>query len=259
MSASSSQIDSLRKLKDGKPKSGQKWVVYTTVYNQDLIGKIGKRDDEHGLIIFFEACGTYDEAKEVAIEKMRYSGYKHMEIAKCLQFNKLKFGTGSEKGTSEDIIFDEDTKRVSEYQEAIWKEEKEKKKKQEDLKASITEENENEKNPSHIEHYKRNVMLAIENRDAARRFERQAVEMRKKYEERLSASINHYSEHPEHDSKLLPFLKKKLEERGESNIYTSFENDYSEFRRRIIDGAKFKHFSSVVPGSGPISVISPKS
>lgn len=227
--SSSQQIESLMKLKDGEAKGGKRYFVYAVVYNKNLVGKEGKADDEHGLVIILDACDTGEEAADSARREIERTGYKGINVVAARKFDRLS----PVGGKVHEVIIDASSGKISEYQKDLWKEEEAMKKREEQLRKEIEAEIAEEKDPDSIEAYKRDVIVAIQNLKIAREFEAKAAEMREKYTERMKAGSAKLSKHPEFSDKLLPYLKEKLTARKESALYDIYAGEYPTILSRM--------------------------
>lgn len=243
VSSSGQQIESLKKLKDGEAKGGKRYFVYAVVYNKNLVGKEGKADDEHGLVIILDACDTGEEAAESARKEIERTGYKGINVVAARKFDRLS----PVGGKVHEVIIDSATGKISEYQKDLWKEEEMMKKREEQLKKEIEVEIAEEKDPDSIEAYKRDVIVAIQNLKVAREFEAKAAEMREKYTERMKGGSAKLSKHPEFADKLLPYLKEKLTSRKETGLYDMYAGEYPTILSRMKGMIAIKSPSTPVP------------
>jgi len=107
--------------------------------------------------------------------------------------------------------------------------------KQLQLEQDITKEAEAENDPDNIEHFKRQCYLAIKNLAAYRKHREDMKLAEANFVKRMEAVKEHHLKHPEHEAKFLPYLKKKLQERGESALYDAIEKGYPEIHDRLRD------------------------
>jgi hypothetical protein len=98
----------------------------------------------------------------------------------------------------------------------------------------IMKEAEDETDPDSIEHFKRQCFVAIKNRSAFQLHSKEAETAWENYKKRETAVREHFARHPEHEKEWLPYLKEKLTERGELNLYLGIEAAYKEIRDEIL-------------------------
>lgn len=227
------KVNSLQALSKLRPKLGQYWCVSAFVLNRDMIKEDGTLDDLHAMMWSF---GTFDErdkdkADEHAKNIIAITGHP------CVIVHRygtpvpltLKFDPQTVTEVSVDM-----KGRIIELESAKYKQEREEYEKRVTLERDIMKEAEEETDPSNIEHFKRQCYLAIKNRANFQVHSREADAAWQNYKKREMAVRDHFAKYPQHEAQWLPYLKQKLTERGELDLYRSMETAYHEIRDELL-------------------------
>ncbi len=200
--------------------------------NKDIIEKDGKISDTFGAAF---CLGSFDDqlkAEQHAKEIIQLTQHPAI-IAVKYGFPILLKPTLDPK-TVTTVTLDAKGKLIEmdnkQYQEDIDKYEERMR-----LQKELEEEDAKESDPDDIEHMKRACYLMVKNKATYEVLQKQADEAKANYEKRLAQFRDHYRRHPEHEEKLMPYLKKKLLERGELPTYEAVEAGYLAMRSEVLE------------------------
>lgn len=226
-----SKVEGLQAITKLRPISGCKYGVYTYALNKDIIDKDGKVDDFRG--VFF-LLGTFDEKTDAENHvKNLMIKTKHSEFYISEYGKVIRIETNIDTSNISKVYFDSNNK-IKQLETEQYMKDKEIYEKKMKLENDIVQEAENEFDPNHIDHFQRQCYLALKNKV---NYETKKIEMEKilnNYEKNIKSIREHYTAHPEHEGQWLPNLKNKLQERGEVNMYTMIESNYSKYRDELL-------------------------
>ena len=229
--APKSNIQSLKSIMKLPIQRGCNWNVFTYVLNQDLIGEDGKIDDLRAVVFCLGSFYDKGEAENHAKAIIEKTGYTNIIVAKYGLPIPLSVNPSSD--TIEILTVDMNNK-IIELESDQYKRQKEAYEKKVKAEMDILNESQSELDEDNIEYYKRNVILAVKHYSMQKDLLMKAKEASQNFEKRKKILQEHLIKHPEHDDMLLPFLKEKLESRGENELYMRIETSYSELKKNLL-------------------------
>lgn len=225
------KVNSLQALTRLRAKRGCEWCTFAFVLNRDMIKPDGSLDELHAIVFPLGSFSDQDKAEEHAKNVISITGHPGVIAAKYA-FPVPLTSKFDPKVVTEVAL---DAKgRLLELESAQYKREREEYERRVKQEKDIMKEAEEETNPDSIEHFKRKCYLAIQNRAKYQFHTREAETAWQNYKKREMEVRDHFSRHPEHEKDWLPYLKEKLEERGEMNLYLSMEAAYHELRDELL-------------------------
>lgn len=218
-------ITCLKKLIVSPIRQESLWNVYAYVINQDIVSPTGAIDDLRAYIFPLGGFCDYKKAEKHVKKLIETTGYNHIVIAKYGMAIPITVNVDTNVITQVTVdtenklinMENEETKRQKELYE-------EKVKYEQDLK----EECQNEGNVDHIEYFKRQAYLASMHYQRYHELSKKRDEAYQAYQHRKTLLNNHLKNHPEHKELFLPFLKEKLSQRGENDLYKNIEQAYDQ-------------------------------
>ena len=224
------RVNSLQALTRLRAKKGCDWCTFAFVLNQDMIKPDGTLDDLHALVFplgsFSEQSQAEDHAKNViAITK-------HPGVIAARYGVPVPLTTKFNPEAVTEVRLDNG--RIVELENAQYKREQEEYERRIKQERDLVKEAEEETNTESIEHFKRQCYLAIKNRASYQVHMREADAAWQSYKKREMAVRDHFARHPEHEKEWLPYLKQKLAERGEMNLYLGIEAAYNEIHDELL-------------------------
>lgn len=225
-----SQVNSLQALTRLRAKRGSEWCTFAFVLNRDMIQPDGTLDDLHAVVFPLGSFSDQEASDEHAKNVIAITGHKGVISARYGYPVKLTTKFDPEAVTEVYV----DNGRIVELETQQYKREVEEYEKRIKQEQELVKEAEDETNPDSIEHFKRHCYLAIKNRASYNVHRKEADSAWNSYKKREAALRDHFARHPEHEKEWLPYLKQKLAERGELNLYTGIEAAYSEIREELL-------------------------
>ena len=225
------KVNSLQSLMKLRPINGCQWSTIAFVLNRDMIKPDGTLDDLHAVIFPLGSFYDQDKAEEHAKNVIAITGHPGVIVA---QYGApVKLTTKFDPDNVVEVALDPKG-RIIELESAQYKREKEEYEKRLKIERDIMIEAEEENDPDNIEHFKRQCFLAIKNRSSYQVHTREADTAWQNYKKREMSVREHFARHPEHESQWLPYLKEKLTERGELDLYNGIEVAYKELRDELL-------------------------
>jgi hypothetical protein len=223
--------NSLQALVKLKPNSGQEYNVLAYVLNRDMIKPDGTLDDIHGIVFPLGSFSSKEKAEDHAKTIIESTGHPAVVVAGYGY--PVRLTPNLDSATTVDVPVDIKGKLIN-MEDAQFNMEKATLEKKIKLEKELLEEAERETNPSDIEHYKRQWYLAIKNHATYLAHKKIMEEAQSNYQKRVKAIQDHYTKYPDHDTKIMNYLKEKLVERGEGDLYDSLEVAYNELHPTVI-------------------------
>ena len=223
--------DSLQALARLKGPQGNDWCVLAYVLNHDIIDKDGKVDDFRGVVFPLGSFDDQERAERHAKGIIELTGHAGVIVARYARPVPLTVKFDSKAVV--EVPVDSKGKLVQ-LETAQYKYENEEYERRVKREKELTKEAEEETDRNSIEHFKRHCYLAIKDRAALEYHKKQMAEMQLNYDKHQAAIREHYTRHPEHEEQWLPYMKKKLLERGEEPLYINLENGYAKLRDELL-------------------------
>lgn len=226
------KVNSFQALSRLKPKRGSEWCTIAFALNRDIVDKDGKIDDLYGMIFSLGSFDEQEKAETHAKNIISLTGHPGVIVAKygCAVPLSSKF----DPNNVVDVPVDLKGKMVN-LESSQYKHDKETFEKRVIQEREMVQEAEDETDINHIEHFKRQCFLAIKNRANYQMHQKQAEEYWNSYKKRETNVREHFKNHPNHEQNWLSYFKEKLEERGESQIYSGIESAYLELRDELLE------------------------
>lgn len=211
------------------PEKKMSWCTFAFALNNDI--KDSKDDDLYGMIIPLGSFKTKEASDSHAKHIVEVTGHPSVVSARYACAVPMMSTFDSEHNVpvkvdvAGNIIKCEDSQYTREnemYEKNL--------KRSEELEAEA----EAETDPDHIEYMKRNCFLAVKNYAKYQHHLKEAEEAHKDYSTRKLNVQRHLQSHPNNEVEWLPYLRKKLYERGEESLYASIENGYKKIRDDIL-------------------------
>src|SRR5436853_2342667 len=225
------KVNSLQALIRLRPKHGHEWCVLAFVLNRDIIKQDGTLDDLYGMVFLLGSFKEQTDAEEHAKNIIALTG--HPFVIPVRYAYPFRLSTQFDPATVTEVSVDTKGKLI-ELESADYKRQRQEFEKRVKIERDIMKEAEEETDPDSIEHFKRQCYLAIKNRSVYNKHCKEAEVALQNYRKRESAVRDHYNRHPEHEEQWLPYLKEKLIERGEMDLYNGLANAYKEIREEIL-------------------------
>jgi len=226
------KINSLQALTRLKPKRGSEWCTFAFVLNRDMIKPDGSLDELHAVVFPLGAFDEQEKAEKHAKSIIEITGHPGV-IAACYG-SPIPLTTNFDPSVVEDVPVNMKG-RLIKLESDQYKRDREQYEERAKIERELVKEAEEETDPDHIEHFKRQCYLAIK---AKAKYQHHLDEYKSAldaYKKRESLVRDHYNRHPEHEKEWLPYLKEKLIERGESDLYQMLETGYNELRNELLD------------------------
>ncbi|HEY0088637.1 MAG TPA: hypothetical protein VGB37_07325, partial [Candidatus Lokiarchaeia archaeon] len=225
------KINSLQAITRLRPKDGSQWSTFAFVLNRDILKADGTLDDLYAMVFPLGSFYERDDAEKHAKNIIEMTGHPGVIAA--------RYGAAVQLTTKFDpeVIVDVpvDIKgRIIQLESSQYKHDKEEFEKKVRIEREVLKEAEEETDVDNIEHFKRQCYLAIKNRSSYKMHSQEAANAWENYKEREEKVRDHFRRHPEHEKNWLPYLKAKLTERGEKNLYKVMKNSYKEIREEIL-------------------------
>ena len=228
---STPKINSLQAIMRLRPKVGSEWSTIAFVLNRDMIKPDGTLDELHGIVFPLGSFHSQELAEEHAKNVIAMTG--HPAVVAARYGAPVKLTTKFDPNTVVDVNID--TKgRLIQMESSQYKHENEEYERRLKIERDIMKEAEEETDHDSIEHFKRQCYLAIKNRSNYQMHNKEADTAWANYKKREMAVRDHYRRHPEHETEWLRYLKEKLRERGEINLYKALKNAYKELREELL-------------------------
>lgn len=225
------KINSLQAIMRLRPKTGAEWSTIAFVLNRDMIKSDGTLDDLHAVIFPLGSFSTQELAEEHAKNIISMTG--HPAVIAARYGAPVKLTTKFDPETVVQVPVDT-RGRILQLESAQYRQEREEYERRLKIERDVMKEAEEETDPDSIEHFKRQCYLAIKNRAAYQMHSKEADTAWESYKKREMEVRDHFRRHPEHEVNWLPYLKEKLIERGELNLYHAMENAYKEIRDELL-------------------------
>lgn len=238
------KINSLQAIMRLRSASPDVWNVFAYVLNRDMIQADGTLDDLHGVVFSLGSFRTKEEAAAYAKTVIEVTGHPSVMVAKFGMPAKLT--VNFEPGIVEEVKVDIKGKLLK-FEDEQYKREKEIYEQRLKLEKELMEEAELETDPDSVEHFKRNVFVALKNKATQTFHDKAAKDAKDAYNKRVEVVRDHYKRHPEHELEWLPLLKQKLVERGEQHVYDGIFKQYVEQRLEIL-GLANEYHKQVISG-----------
>ena len=213
------------------PARCPKYCVFAYALNRDIINN-GVLDDLYGVIFYLGSYSDYEAAKNRAREIIEIT--KHPGVIVCTHGVPVPLTDIKDTNRIEQVKLDDNGKLI-ELENQQFRKEKEIYEKQAKLKKSMSLEIADEMDPDHIEYFKRQCYLAIQTRSMYEYHKAKADEALKSYEQYKSLLLACYIKHPDYEERWLPYLKEKLEARGEDKLYDTISNEYPKIRTELFN------------------------
>lgn len=223
--------DTLQALTRLRAPRGSDWCVFAYVLNHDIINAEGKADDLRAVVF---PLGAFDEearADKHAKSIIELTGHPGIIVARYA--SGIPLTAKFDATTVVEVPVDKNGKLV-ELESAQYKHEREEYERRIKREEDMQREAQAEVNPNDIEHFKRHCYLAIRDRAAYEHSKKQMEDALANYKKHEKEVRNHYVKHPEHEEQWLPYLKKKLAERGEETLYNTVANGYNKLRDELL-------------------------
>lgn len=226
------KLNSFQSIMRLKPRPGSEFCVNAFVLNRDIVNEDGTLDDLNSVIFPLGSFSTEEEAVKHAKNVIEMTGHPGVIAARYAAAVPLTTKYNPEnieevkvdnKGRLLKLEDDQYKRECQEYEERRKRAEE------------IEKEAEEETNPDSIEHFKRMCYLTVKHRATQKYHENQVKIATENYQKRLAQAKEHYKRHPEHEEQWLPYFKKKLEARGELDLYLTVEAGYKQLRDEIVE------------------------
>ena len=225
------KVNSLQALMRLRPITGSQWCVLAFSLNRDMIQADGTLDDLHGVVFPLGSFDDKEKAEKHANNVIELTGHPAVIVVKYGY--PLQLTTKFNPAAVVEVHVDAKGK-IMKLESDQYKREKELHEKRVKLERDIMKEAEEETDPDTIEHFKRQCYLAIKNRANFQIHRKEADSAWENYKKREMSVRDHYARHPDHEEQWLPYLKDKLIERGEENLFIAMEAAYHEIRDEIL-------------------------
>jgi len=225
------KVNSLQALMRLRPKRGSEWCTFAFVLNRDMLQSDGSLDDLHAVVFPLGAFDDQAKAEEHAKNIISITG--HPGVVAARYGAPVPLATKFDPQTVVEVPVDVKG-RLIELESAQYKREREQYEQRIKRERDIMKEAEEETDPDNIEHFKRQCYLAIKNRATFQMHSREADSAWQNYKKREMMVRDHFTRHPEHEKQWLPYLKEKLTERGELDLYYGIENAYTELKDELL-------------------------
>lgn len=225
------KINSLKSIMALRPRKTSEWNTFAFILNQDIIGPDGKADDLYAVIFPLGSSDNRTKEENYAKTVIETTGHPGVIVAKYGM--PIRLSTKFDPSTIVDVPVDPKGKLIQ-LENAQYKRDKELYEQRLKIENDIKIECEEETNIDSIEHFKRQCYLAIKSRSTYQHHTKQAETAWQTYKQREMKVRDHFAKHPDHEVKWLPYLKEKLEERGESKLYNNIETVYNEIRDELL-------------------------
>lgn len=222
--------NSLQKIMKLKPRINSEWNVLAYVLNRDMINEKGELDDLHAVVFSLGSFDNYSKAETYAKEVIEETGHSGIIVA--------PFGAPIKLTTKPENMVDipvNPSGKIIELESKEYKLQKENYEKRLKLEKDLLEESNQETNPDSIEYLKRQCYLAIKNKSSYEKSKFQYEEALNNYNKRIKNIREHINKYPEHEKDWLPFLRDKLVERGESELFNYIEKGYELIKSDIFN------------------------
>lgn len=224
------RVNSLQALTRLRAKKGSEWCTFAFVLNRDMIKEDGTLDDLHAVVFPLGAFSEQKQAEEHAKNIIAITG--HPIVMAAPYGSPVRLSTTLDPQATTQVRVENG--RIVELETAQYKREQEEYERRMKQDRDMVKEANEETDPNSIEHFKRQVYLAIKNRASYQVHTREADSAWQNYKKREMAVRDHFARHPEHEQNWLPYLKQKLAERGEMNLYNGIEAAYIEIRDELL-------------------------
>jgi hypothetical protein len=226
------KINGLKNLVNQRaPSIHTRYCVQAYALNRDLLQEDGSLDDFYGIYVPLGSFATQEEADEEAkrlIEKTGYDCIFSAEYASPVPLTEI-----IPQGNTFHVPIDVTGKRIQKIDDDKYQREVQAYEDQQKREKEIEEETDNESNVDNIEYMKRNSFLAVKNYSKAQYHLENYNQAIKMYEERKANIQTHIAKHPKHKEEWLPFLKEKLEKRGEADLYNTIKIGFEKIQDDI--------------------------
>ena len=225
------KVNSLQALTRLRAKRGAEWCTFAFVLNRDMLKSDGTLDELHAVVFPLGSFDDQTKAEEHAKNVISITG--HPGVISARYATAVPLTTKFNPAAVTEVALDMKG-RLLELESSQYKREREEYERRAKLERDIMKEAEEEVDPNSIEHFKRQCYLAIKNRANFHMHKKEADTAWENYKKREMVVRDHYARHPDHEKNWLPYLKEKLIERGEMNLYSSLEAAYKELRDELL-------------------------
>jgi hypothetical protein len=226
-------VRSLQALMKLRPnEANNKISVFGFALNRDMIKEDGTLDELHAVVIPLGSFHDVETAEKELTEIMSKTGHPGIIWGRYGQ--PIPLTTKFNPENINEIALDAKG-RVVELESAQYIREKKEFERRQTLEKEVTEEAERETDKDDIEHFKRQCYLAIKNKATWEHHKDLAKQYKDNFIKRKEAVKDHYMRHPEHERDWLPYLKEKLAERGELELYSTIEAGYKCMREELLE------------------------
>lgn len=215
-----------------KAPHDMQWCVLAYVLNRDIIKQDGSIDELYGFVFPLGSFDDLSKAEEHARNIIATTGYSGVIV--CKYSHPLPLSLKFDPKAITEVHVDLQGKLLQ-LESSQYKYEKEMYERQMKLEEDIIKESEQETDPNSIEYFKRQCFLAIKNKAKFLFHDHEAKVALENYNKRKSLIKEHYQRFPNHEKQWLPYLKEKLTQRGELDLYNNIEQAYLKIRDELLE------------------------
>lgn len=220
-------LQAIMKLTPQDKKS--KWSTFAYVLNRDILKSDGTMDDLYAMIFPLGSFKTQAEAETHAKNIILKTGHPAVTVAKYAAAVPL-----ARNSKKTEVLIDKENNKIIELESQQYKHDKEIYEKRLKMERDLLKEVSEESDPESLEYFKRQVFLAVKNRTRLEYLKKELEEIEKNYLEYQDKVREHFSKYPEHEKEFLPYLKDKLTERGELQLYYAVDSGYHKIREELL-------------------------
>ena len=218
--------NSYLKLESRKPPTDQEFVIYAYfLYSEP-------KDGVHGKQIFLGAYPTKKKALIEVAEIIKKTDHDSIYMCESCSWNDI------DEVVRVDRTFHLDpTQKVRELETSFedYLEQKfQKQDKIEEISKELDKEQKQELDPTSLEHYVHNWFLTIKNKSEYEYHKERAEHFEKMYNMRSERVQKQYTDNPSIDNDWLGIYEKKLERRGEKELFSVLKQGYMGLRKMIL-------------------------
>lgn len=226
------RIEGLKNLVNQRsPSLHTRYCVQAYALNKDLLQEDGTLDDFYGIYVPLGSFATQEEADEEAKRLIEKTGYNCIFSAPYACAVPLT--ESIPKDNVQHVPVDITGKRIKKIDDDNHQKEIQEYEDQQKREKEIEEEAERETDFDDIEYMKRNGFLAVKHYSKAQFHLEHYNQAIKAYEARKENIQKHLEKHPSHKEEWLPFLKEKLEKRGELDLYKTIKIGFEKIQDDI--------------------------
>lgn len=220
-------VNTYRLLENIEIPHDQNYTIYAYIlYEQPMNG-------EHGYQIYLGSYPTREEAVKKAKEIIELTEHSTIYVCKTCQWEKIDEKKDIDR-TNYVPISKHPEKLDKIYYEQLEKEQKAKIKREKIMKG-IEEQQQKELDPNSIENYVNNWFLAIKNYKSYQYHIQKATHFKKMFMNRKKSIKKQYKEQPEYEEQWENIYKKRLQERGEMDVFLALQKGHSELKEKILN------------------------